>query len=138
LAKRTAGRRVFRRIIKIALRAESQVEEIAHPIYSPLAGGDVPIETTILGSPGWIELHLSARGTEANVVEAALDHAVRRLADALGPSVASVEAARWKKPSACCWIGVASDRRVVHRWPARRSPFNVPVPGWFEAVLGLR
>lgn len=91
LASRTAGRRLFRRVIKIALRAESQVEEVAHPIYAPFAAGEVPIETTILASPGFIELHLSARGDRAEVVEPALDLAVQKLADALEPNVVSLD-----------------------------------------------
>ena len=91
LAVRTQGRRVFRRVIRIALRAESQVEEIAQPIYSRFTNQDVPIETTILASPGLIELHLSARGERADVIDPALDAAVAELAEALGPNVVSVD-----------------------------------------------
>ena len=91
LARLAEGRRVFRRVIKIALRAESQVEEIAQPIYSPLAEGDVPIETTILAAPGFIELHLSARGDRDAEIESALERGVAQLAGALGPSVVSVD-----------------------------------------------
>lgn len=91
LAERSEGRRVFRRVIKIALRAESEVEEIAHPIYSRLADRAVPIETTILASPGLIELHLSARGDQAPVIDAALDAGVSELVEALGRSVVSID-----------------------------------------------
>ncbi len=91
LAARTSGRRVWRRVVKIAGRAESHVEEIAFPIYSPLMSGEVPIETTILASPGLIELHLSARGADGPAIEAALDRGVRALASALAPSVFSVD-----------------------------------------------
>ena len=91
LATRTQGRKVFRRTIKIALRAESQVEEIANPIYSRLGQGSVPIETTILAAPGFIELHLSARGDDASPIDAALDAGVADLATALGPSVVSID-----------------------------------------------
>jgi nicotinamide-nucleotide amidase len=91
LASRTGHRRVWRRVIRIALRAESQVEDVAYPIYAPLADGDVPIETTILASPGLIELHLSARGDREDVVAPVLEAAVQTLAHALQSSVVSVD-----------------------------------------------
>jgi len=91
LMARTTGRRVWRRVIKIAGRSESHVEEIAQPIYGPLASSDVPIETTILASPGVIELHLSARGEDAAAIGAALDRGVTALASSLAASVVSVD-----------------------------------------------
>jgi len=91
LMTRTTGRRVWRRVIKIAGRSESHVEEIAQPIYGPLASSDVPIETTILASPGVIELHLSARGEDAAAIAAALDRGVTALASSLAASVVSVD-----------------------------------------------
>lgn len=91
LAARASGRRVWRRVIKVAGRPESSVEEIAHPIYAPLAAGEVPIETTILASPGVIELHLSARGDDESAIAAALDRGVEQLAAALAPAVFSVD-----------------------------------------------
>jgi nicotinamide-nucleotide amidase len=78
-------------VIKITGRAESQVDEIAQPIYTPLAGGAVPIQTTILATPGQIELHLSARGTDVGALDAALESGVARLAEALAPAVFSVD-----------------------------------------------
>jgi nicotinamide-nucleotide amidase len=91
LAARTSGRRVHRRVLKVAGRAESAVEEIAQPVYSTLTTGHEPIQTTILASPGIIELHLSARGADGPAIERALDEGIRRLADALGPPVFSVD-----------------------------------------------
>ncbi|HEX5070811.1 MAG TPA: competence/damage-inducible protein A [Vicinamibacterales bacterium] len=91
LAARTGLRRVFRRVLKVAGRAESQVEEIAEPIYSRLTRGDHPIETTILASPGLIELHLSGRGEDEARIERALDDGIRQLAAALGPPVFSTD-----------------------------------------------
>jgi nicotinamide-nucleotide amidase len=85
------GQRLRRRVIKITGRAESQVDEIAQPIYTPLAGGAVPIQTTILATPGQIELHLSARGTDVGALDAALESSVARLAEALAPAVFSVD-----------------------------------------------
>jgi nicotinamide-nucleotide amidase len=87
----TRGQRLRRRVIKITGRAESQVDEVAQPIYTPLAQGAVPIQTTILATPGQIELHLSARGTDVPALDAALESGVVRLAEALAPAVFSVD-----------------------------------------------
>jgi nicotinamide-nucleotide amidase len=91
LASRTAGRRVRRRVIKITGRAESQVEEIAQPLYRQMAEWKVPVDTTILASPGQIELHLSARGSEIALLDQELDRAVATLVEALGDIVFSTD-----------------------------------------------
>jgi nicotinamide-nucleotide amidase len=91
LHARTGGRQVRRRMIRIAGRAESHVDEIAAPIYTPWASSSIPIETSILASPGQIELHLSARGDDLPAIDRALDAAVRTLAEALAPAVFSVD-----------------------------------------------
>lgn len=87
----TAGRQLRRRVLKIAGRAESQVDEVAQPIYTPLATASVPIETTILAAPGQIELHLSARGADVTALDDALESGVGQLATALAPAVFSVD-----------------------------------------------
>jgi nicotinamide-nucleotide amidase len=84
-------RHLRRRVLKITGRAESQVEEIAQPIYAPLAGGAVPIETTILAAPGQIELHLQATGPDVAVLDRRLEEATTRLAAALAPFVFSLD-----------------------------------------------
>jgi nicotinamide-nucleotide amidase len=91
LETRTGGARVWRRVLRITGRAESQVEEVAQPIYAALARGRVPIRTTILATPGQAELHLSAQGDDRAAAERALDDGVRRLSDALGIVVFSVD-----------------------------------------------
>jgi len=91
LLERSGGRRVVRRVIKIAGRPESHVEEIANPIYSTYATGETPIETTILATPGQIELHLSARGSDVAAMGQVLESAVAQLAKALAPAVFSVD-----------------------------------------------
>jgi len=88
---RTGGRRLRRRVIKITGRAESQVDEVAEPVYSPLRRQAVPIDTTILATPGQIELHLSAAGNDLPALDRALDSATDRLRDALGTVVFSVD-----------------------------------------------
>ena len=87
----TDGRRVRRRVIRIASRPESLVEAIAQPVYGPLATASTPIETTILAAPGQTELHLSSRGTEIATLDAALDAAVAALSAAIGDAVVSVD-----------------------------------------------
>jgi len=91
LAARTGSRRVYRRVLKVAGRPESHVEEIAQPVYSTLTTGREPIQTTILASPGIIELHLSARGEDGPAIERDLDEGIRRLAAALGAPVFSID-----------------------------------------------
>lgn len=91
LEARTGGRRLRRRVLKITGRAESQVDEVAEPIYTPFRRQPVPIETTILATPGQIELHLSAAGSDVPALDRALDEAVGRLRAALGAIVFSVD-----------------------------------------------
>lgn len=91
LLSRSGGRRVRRRVIKIAGRPESHVEEVAHPIYSQFLTRDVPVATTILAAPGQIEVHLSARGADQPAMDATLDDAVQQLVRALAPAVVSVD-----------------------------------------------
>jgi nicotinamide-nucleotide amidase len=80
-----------RRTIKIAGRGESHVEEIAQPVYGPWRDADPAIITTILASPGQVELHLSAQGDDVERLDQALDQAVGALQSALGPVVFSVD-----------------------------------------------
>jgi len=89
LEKRTEGQRLLRRVLKITGLPESHVDDIAQPIYLPWRDGKPAIETTILASPGQIELHLSSRGTDVGEMERALESAVNTLAAAIGLPVFS-------------------------------------------------
>ena len=91
LASRAGGRRLFRRVLKIAGRTESHVEEIAQPVYGVWHTDPVPVETTILASPGQIELHLTVTCDEASVAGPRLDEAESALVAALGRDVFSVD-----------------------------------------------
>lgn len=92
LRARSGGRQVRRRVIKTTGRSESAIDEVAEPVYSEWTGPvPVPIDTTILAAPGLIELHLSARGDDAAALDRALDAGARRLADALGSAVVSID-----------------------------------------------
>ncbi len=92
LKARSGGRQVRRRVIKTTGRSESAIDEVAQPVYAEWTGPvAVPIDTTILAAPGLIELHLSARGEDVGALDRALDEGVRRLAQALGTAVVSVD-----------------------------------------------
>jgi nicotinamide-nucleotide amidase len=83
LRARTGEVRLVRRVLKIAGRSESRVEELTQPVYSQWRGGNPPIETTILATPGQIELHLSARGQNEEALAATLDRAVQEIRSVL-------------------------------------------------------
>ena len=91
LSPRTQGAGLFRRVLKITGRTESDVDATVQPIYGPWAAQDVPISTTILAVLGQIELHLTARAPDRATGDRVLDPAVRALTAALGDSVYSVD-----------------------------------------------
>ena len=63
LSSRTGTWKIFREMLFVAGRGESHVEEVAQPIYSQWTKEQPPIETTILATPGQVELHLTLRST---------------------------------------------------------------------------
>lgn len=75
------------RVLKVANRAESHVDEIAQPVYTRWRGAQVPISTTILAAPGQIELHLTATASRRGDAEAALARAAEELVSRLGMDV---------------------------------------------------
>jgi len=91
IAERTGPQRLRRRTLKIAGRGESHVDEIAAPIYGRWRTSTPVIETSILASPGQVELHLSSQGTDVDQLDRALDVAVGELAAALGGAVFSTD-----------------------------------------------
>ena len=64
--------------------SESHVEEIAQPLYATWRDGPEPVETTILATPGQVELHLSMRSGDAVHARQVLEGARGKLMDALG------------------------------------------------------
>jgi nicotinamide-nucleotide amidase len=72
---RARGRVVRRRVLKIAAMGESQVDEIIAPLYQAV---DNP-QTTILGAPGQIELHLVGEGASAQEAEERIESLARGL-----------------------------------------------------------
>jgi nicotinamide-nucleotide amidase len=91
LLARAGGRGLFRRVLKIAGRAESDVDAQVQPVYGKWTNQAVPISTTILAVLGQIELHLTAAADNRAAADAALDAAVVALQDVLGASVFSVD-----------------------------------------------
>ncbi|MEQ1868901.1 MAG: competence/damage-inducible protein A [Vicinamibacterales bacterium] len=91
LALRMNGAGLFRRVLKITGRPESDVDAVCGPIYSAWTATPVPIETTILAQMGQIELHLTATAPTLAVAEPVLDAAVTALEAALVPAVYSTD-----------------------------------------------
>jgi len=90
LAPRRGGAGLFRRVIKITGRTESDVDATAQPIYSPWQSRPVPIATTILAVLGQIELHLTATARDKADADRALDAAIAELQPVLGDAIYSV------------------------------------------------
>lgn len=91
LVSRSGGAGLFRRVLKITGRPESDVDAQVEPIYSLWVKQDVPISTTILAVLGQIELHLTASAASREAADRVLDPAVRELQRALGDAVYSVD-----------------------------------------------
>jgi len=93
LAVRAGGRRLLRRMLRVAGRSESRVDEQISAIYRAWLDEQPRIDTTILASPGFVEVHLSSQVIDEAAGAAALDRAVGLLAERLGPDVVSTDGA---------------------------------------------
>jgi nicotinamide-nucleotide amidase len=91
LAARTDGAGLFRRVLRLTGRSESDIDTDAQPVYGPWATAPVPITVTILAVMGQIELHLTAQAGSRAEADVALDAAVDQLRAILGPSIYSVD-----------------------------------------------
>jgi nicotinamide-nucleotide amidase len=91
LAPRAGGQGLYRRVLKITGRAESDVDAQAQPVYGKWTTHEIPISTTILAVLGQIELHLTARAASRSDADVVLERAVRELEEVLGPAVYSVD-----------------------------------------------
>lgn len=91
LAPKGGGSGLFRRVLKITGRTESDVDATVGPIYTQWTSQPVPIATTILAQLGQIELHLTAHASSSAAADGALDAAVGQLQDALGVSIYSTD-----------------------------------------------
>jgi nicotinamide-nucleotide amidase len=91
LGARAAADRVYRTSLFIAGRTESHVEEATQPLYSRWRDEAEPIETTILATPGQIELHLSLRSPDGAAARRRLRDASDALVGVLGRDVFSID-----------------------------------------------
>ena len=91
LTGRSGGDGLFRRVIKITGRTESDVDATVQPVYGRWRSQAVPISTTILAVLGQIELHLTAQARDRAAGERALEVAVGELQVALGDAIYSVD-----------------------------------------------
>jgi len=91
LSVRSGGTGLFRRVLRVTGRTESDVDTRAQPVYGRWKAAPVPIATTILAVLGQIELHLTARAESRVGAEAALDAAVEELKAVLGSAIYSVD-----------------------------------------------
>jgi nicotinamide-nucleotide amidase len=91
LAGTSGGSALFRRVLRITGRSESDVDAAAQPVYGPWTSAPLPITTTILAVMGQIELHLTVPAKSRAEAEAALDAAADELRAALGTAVYSVD-----------------------------------------------
>jgi nicotinamide-nucleotide amidase len=91
LGERAGAMRLYRRLVRVAGKGESMVEEIVQPIYSKWLEQTPRIETTVLAGLGQVELHLVTQSDDATKAPAALERAVAQLRDALGIDVVSTD-----------------------------------------------
>jgi PncC family amidohydrolase len=91
LGARATRERLHRAVFFVTGRSESHVEELTQPIYSTWRDADPRIETTILASPGQIELHLTMRSDDPARAAAMLTAARDKLVAAVGADVFSID-----------------------------------------------
>ena len=84
LAGRAAPERLYRRVLRVTGCGESHVDELSQPVYARWRQAEPPVATTVLASPGLVELHLSARAATLAAATAVLDGAAAELAAVLG------------------------------------------------------
>ncbi len=91
LNSRGAGVSLVRRVVRVAGRIESHVDEAMHPLYQEWERATPPIAATILAVLGSIELHLSTRAASREAAAAALESAVAQTVAILGADVYSTD-----------------------------------------------
>ena len=94
LVPRSGGQRIHESKIFVTGLSESHVDALVQPIYARWRDADPPIETTILATPGQIELHLSLRTADPHRAASVLDAARRQIVEALGDDVFSTDGRR--------------------------------------------
>ena len=91
LKERGGGVTLVRRMLRVAGRIESHVDEKLHPLYGAWEKSTPPVAATILASLGSIELHVSTRATTREAAADALEAAIAEAVAVLGPDVYSTD-----------------------------------------------
>ena len=91
LKERSAGAVLVRRVVRVAGRIESHVDEKLHPLYGVWEKETPPIGATILASLGSIEVHVWTRAATRQAAAATLERVVAEAVHVLGPDVYSVD-----------------------------------------------
>ena len=84
LSERVAGAPLVRRVVRVAGRFESEVDQVMAPLYREWAGRTPSVSATILATPGSIEIHVSTRAPSADIARVALETAVAETVAAIG------------------------------------------------------
>ena len=91
LKARSAGVSLLRRVVRVAGRIESHVDEAMHPLYQEWERATPPIAATILAVLGSIELHISTRAVSREAAATVLESAVAQTVAILGADVYSTD-----------------------------------------------
>ena len=94
LPARASGVSIVRRMIRIAGRFESHVDQALHPLYEQWTAATPPVAATILASLGQIELHLSVRHHSRGEGTAILERATAQVLAVIGEDVFSTDGQR--------------------------------------------
>ncbi len=89
LAPLAGGERLQRRVVRICGRTESDVDEVASPVYTRWLDVQPPVTTTVLTAPAQVELHLSCRSPSDEAARTCLDRAVSAMRQLFGTDVFS-------------------------------------------------
>jgi nicotinamide-nucleotide amidase len=87
LRERSPGLALVHRVIRVAGRVESQVDEALQPLYREWESAAIPVAATILAALGQIELDLSVRATSRETADEVLAAAADRVVATLGLDV---------------------------------------------------
>ena len=94
LRARASGVAIVRRMLRMAGRFESHVDQALHPLYEQWAAASPPVAATILASLGQIELHLSVRHSSREEAAAILERATAQAVGVIGEDVFSTDGRR--------------------------------------------
>src|SRR6185436_18653031 len=94
LRARASGVAIVRRVLRIAGRFESHVDQALHPLYEEWAAASPPVSATILATLGQIELHLSVRHSSREEAAAILERATAQALGVIGEDVFSTDGRR--------------------------------------------